>query len=119
MSPANHHFQESNVVDAGFARLHHVHGLVLQIAGRPSPAVDAALDRSALVSGAYGDMTPIAQRRFDTLVAEASAWAAAGLDALAHVKDPRRQSRAAARRLADDLERALGNIAALLRHQAG
>jgi hypothetical protein len=117
MSDAQHLFHESLPAEAGrhFARLHHVHGLILQIAGRPAPAPDAGLDRSARVSGAYDCMSPVAQRGFDTLVAETSAWAASGLDALACVKDPRRQPRAAAARLADELERAISDLTGLLR----
>ena len=121
MTDAQHHFPETPGADAGrdLARLHHLSGLIAQMAGRPAPAIDRpidqALDRNASVSGAYGSMSPVAQRRFDAMVAETLAWAVTGLDALARVKDPRHQPRAAARRLADDLERTLADIAALLR----
>jgi hypothetical protein len=117
MSSARHAFREPTTADAGnqYARLHHVLELTLQIAGQPRPDGDSGLDRSARVSSAYGDASPVAQRRFDTLVAETSAWAASGLDALACAKDPRSQPRAAAARLAEELERALGDLGRLLR----
>lgn len=117
MSDAQHLFHQPLAADAGrhFARLHHSQRLILQIAGRPAPAIEAELDQSAKASGAYGCLSPVAQRRFDTLLAETSSWAASGLDALAGIKDPRRQPRAAATRLADELERALAEMKALLR----
>lgn len=119
MTHARHAFDEPTTIDAGrqFARLRHVLGLAEQIAGQARGDGDSALDESARVSSAYGDATPVAQRRFDTLAAETSAWAATGLDALASVKDPRSQPRAAAARLAEELDRALRDMRGVLRLQ--
>jgi hypothetical protein len=120
MTNAQHLFHQPLAADAGrhFARLHDVLTLIRQIAGHPAPAIETELDRSAKASGAYGSMSPVAQRRFDTLVAETSSWAVSGFDTLASIKDPRRQPRAAAARLADELERALADMNGLLRLQA-
>lgn len=110
-------FYEPTAIEAGqqFARLRHVFELTRHLAGGPAPARDPALDESARVSGAYDGAPPVAQRRFDLLVAETSAWAGVGLDALAGQDDPRRQPRAAASRLAEELELALGEMKRLLR----
>ncbi len=104
--------------DAGrqLAQLRQVLALVEQIAGRrpPTGAVDAALDEAARVSSAYGDALPVVQRRFDALAAETSAWAAAGVEALAAASE-RGSARHAARRLAEELDRTLSYLTALLR----
>jgi hypothetical protein len=113
----NHVFDELAGSDAGrqFARLGNVLDLVGQIAGQRRLGRDRALDESARVSSAYELAAPIVRRRFDTLVGEASAWAAAGLDALAASADPRRRPRAAAARLAEELDVAMADLKKLLR----
>lgn len=104
--------------DAGrqVAQLRQLLALVDRIAGRrpAAGAVDAALDEAARVSSAYGDALPVVQRRFDALSAEASAWAAAGVEALVAASE-RGSARHAARRLAEELERSLSSLTALLR----
>ncbi|HWH18821.1 MAG TPA: hypothetical protein VNT77_10915 [Allosphingosinicella sp.] len=116
MSNPQHAFAESALVDAGrhYARLRHVLGLVERIAGR-SNGDETTLDESARVSGAYGHASPVTQRRFDTMAAEVSGWSAAGMDALACAQDPHRPPSAAAAVLADELDRALVQMARLLR----
>lgn len=101
--------------DAGrqVAQLRQVLLLVEQIAGRGGAAgrAEAALDEAARIGSAYGDAWPITQRRFDALVAETVAWAAAGVEALTVSGG----SQAAAARLADDLEAALAELLQLLK----
>lgn len=88
--------------------------LVRGIAG-PAPVVpaDEMLDEGARISAAYNSALPIVQRRFDALAAETSAWAAAGVEALlaAGAECP---ARAAAGRLARELDRAIRNLSGLL-----
>jgi hypothetical protein len=101
--------------DAGrqVAQLRQVLLLVEQIAGRgdPAGAADAALDEAARIGSAYGDAWPIVQRRFDALVAETVAWAAAGVEALTVSGG----STAAAARLADELQLAIEDLLKLLK----
>ena len=104
--------------DAGqqVAQLRHVLGLVGQIAGRPdAEAGDAALDEGARVTSAYDSAMPIVQRQFDALAAETAAWAAAGVAALLAAGGDGIQPRAAAARLADELDVALMRLCGLLR----
>lgn len=117
MTQQNHVFQGAAISEAGrhYARLCNVLELVGQIAGRDGAGKDLALDESARVSSAYDIAAPIVQRRFDTLAAETSGWAAAGVDALAAAADPRRQPRAAAARLAGELDQAMADLKKLLR----
>jgi hypothetical protein len=84
--------------------------LVERIAGRPeSCPPDQRLDEAARISEAYARALPIAQRRFEALVAETALWAAAGVEAL--LADPNGPPpRAAAARLAASLERALTSL---------
>lgn len=116
MTQQNHAFCEAAISEAGrhYARLYNVLELVGQIAGRDVAGNDRALDESARVSSAYDIAAPIVQRRFDTLAAETSGWAAAGVDALA-AADPGRKPRAAAARLADELDQAMADLKKLLR----
>ena len=104
-------------IDAGrqLAQLAHVLALVEELAGRPqaSPDQDGALEQSAQASGFYSDALPIVRRRFDALAAETAAWSAAGVEALLAAGEKR--SRAAARRLADELQAAVGDLRKLLR----
>jgi hypothetical protein len=110
------HYHPTVPVDAGrqVAQLRHVLRLVEELAGRAAPAGagDAALDESARISSAYSDAQPIVQRRFDALAAETAAWSAAAVEALlgAGPKTP-----AAARRLAEELAKALQDLGKLLR----
>ena len=101
--------------DAGrqVAQLRQVLLLVEQIAGRGDPArtAEVALDEAARVAAAYGDALPVVQRRFDALVAETVAWAAAGVEALSLAGGPR----PAAARLADELAQAIDDLGELLK----
>lgn len=104
-------------IDAGrqVAQLRHLLRLVEELAGR-TPAAgadDAALDESARISSAYDNAWPIVQRRFDALAAEIANWSAAAVEALLAVGQDR--CAAAARRLADELAKALKDLAKLLR----
>ena len=89
--------------------------LVERIAGRPESAShESRRDEAARISDAYERALPIAQRRFEALVAETALWAAAGVEALLAAEGSA-PSRAAADRLAAALQRTLGELAALLR----
>jgi hypothetical protein len=106
-------------VDAGrqVAQLREVLVLVCQLAGRSAPEepAEAALDESARLAAAYDAAMPILQRRFDALAAETAAWAAAGVAALLAAGRVGEPPKAAAATLADELEKALGRLAKLLR----
>lgn len=117
MNVPQHDFPNSGPNDAGrhYARLRHVLGLVEQIAGEKSALADAPADESTRISIAYQRAPQIARRRFDTLVAEASAWTSSGIDALAAVSDPAHQPRSAAGRLAEEIDQALGEMTRVLR----
>ena len=100
------------------ARLREALRLIERIAGRPaSPAHDDALDEAARISGAYDSALPVVQRRFDALAAETAIWAAAGVEALLAAGEAE-PPRAAAARLAGQLDAALSAMAALLRPPA-
>ena len=104
--------------DAGrqIAQLRHVLGLVGQIAGykRSLPDAEAALDEGARITAAYEQAMPIVQRRFDTLAAETASWAALGVRALIKAKGSS-NPRAAAGRLALELEQSLRELTGMLR----
>lgn len=98
------------------AQLREVLRLVEQIAGVElhGDRHDVQLDEAARISVAYDGALPIVQRRFETLVAEATDWAAAGVEALliaAETAPPQ----AAAARLAVQLERTLNELTDLIR----
>jgi hypothetical protein len=96
------------------AQLREALALVQRIAGRsPARVTEALLEEAAQVSGDYEGALPVVQRRFDALAIETSAWAAAGVEALL-AAGARTPPRAAAGRLADQLERAIGALTALL-----
>ena len=101
------------------AQLREVLGLVERIAGQPPRASsrDALLDEAASISGAYDQALPVIQRRFDALAAETSGWAAAGVEALLAAGD-REPPKAAATRLAAQLERAIMEMTGMLRQSA-
>ncbi len=98
------------------AQLREALRLVEQIAGvevQPDRE-EAQRDEAARISIAYDGALPVVQRRFETLVAESTDWAAAGVEALlvaAEVAPPK----AAAARLAVQLERALNELTELIR----
>ena len=97
------------------AQLREALRLVERLAGRSASAShERRLDEAARISEAYAGALPIAQRRFEALVAETALWAAAGVEALLAVGEDA-PPRAAAARLAAALERALSEMAALLR----
>lgn len=98
-----------------FAQLRHVARLVDELAGRKdgSASEDQTLDDAARIIGAYWQMPPVVQRRFDALAAETAAWSAAAAEALLEAGDER--SRAAAARLADELNASLAALTGLLR----
>jgi hypothetical protein len=96
------------------AQLREALRLVERIAGRHETAsAEHRLDEAARISEAYERALPVARRRFEALAAETSIWAAAGVEALLIPGDT--APRAAAARLALSLERALGELAGLLR----
>jgi hypothetical protein len=99
--------------DAGrrMAQLRHVLALVGELAGRTAPGEATSLDEGAQVSAAYAYALPIAQRRFDALAAETAAWAAVGVEALLEAG----HAPHAAARLAAELDRAIGQLHAILR----
>jgi hypothetical protein len=94
------------------AQLREALRLVEQISGRRGEqGSDEALDEAAQVSDSYDRALPIAQRRFDALAGETAVWATAGVEALlaAGAAAP---PRAAAARLAEQLDRALSDLKA-------
>jgi hypothetical protein len=96
------------------AQLREALRLVERIAGKAEGAAgDARLDEAARISAAYDRALPIIQRRFDTLAGETAAWAAAGVEALLAASGTT-APRAAAARLAAQIERALTDLAGLL-----
>jgi hypothetical protein len=97
------------------AQLREALRLVERIAGRPeSSSPDRRLEEAARISEAHARALPVAQRRFEALVAETALWAAAGVEALLAAGNGT-PPRAAATRLAAALEHALSEMAALLR----
>ena len=97
------------------AQLREALRLVERIAGRSaSSSHEDRLDEAARISEAYERALPIAQRRFEALVAETAIWAAAGVEALL-AADQGAPPRAAAERLAFTLSRTLNEMASLLR----
>jgi hypothetical protein len=97
------------------AQLREALRLVERIAGRPeSSSPEGRLDEAARISDAYERALPVAQRRFESLVAETALWAAAGVEALLGAGNGT-PPRAAAERLALTLERTLNEMASLLR----
>ncbi len=102
------------LADAGaqLAQLQQVLILVEELAGRAGSAPrDEALDSAALVSAAYARALPIDQKRFDALASETARWAKAGVEALLKLDEAGMPVRAAAGRLADELERGLAALA--------
>jgi hypothetical protein len=105
-------------IDAGrqIAQLRRLLRLVDELAGRASihqAADEALLDEAARVTAAYGNAMPIVQRRFDALAGETTAWSAAAVEAL--LACGQTPTAAPARRVADELQRALSGMTKLLR----
>ena len=100
--------------DAGgqIAQLRQVLALVEELAGRgrASPQSEA-MDEAARISGAYAEALPIDQKRFDNLADETARWAAAGVEALLRLNEAGMPVRAAASRLADELQAGLRKLA--------
>ena len=97
------------------AQLREVLALVQRISGR-IPAEhgrEAMLDEAARISDAYDRALPVVQRRFDALAGETSGWAAAGVEALLAAGEST-PPKAAAARLASQLDLALSEMASLL-----
>ena len=106
----------TGLADAGteVARLRHVQTLVREIAGLPTGHFRGAMDESARVSAAYASALPIVQRRFEEEAASIARWSRAGLEALLDLDESGRPVRAAARRLADELQTALSRLASIV-----
>ncbi len=97
------------------AQLREALRLIERIAGQAAaPRADDALDEAARISAAYDAALPVVQRRFEALAAETAIWAAAGVEALLSAGQSA-PPRAAAARLAGQLDTALCDLAALLR----
>ncbi|HET9638711.1 MAG TPA: hypothetical protein VFP12_05855 [Allosphingosinicella sp.] len=101
------------LADAGaqLAQLRQVLALVEEMAERASVSPkDRDLDEAAKVSAAYARALPIDQKRFDNLAAETARWAAAGVGALLRLDEAGMPVRAAADRLAEELEKGLAEL---------
>ena len=111
-------FYAPGLADAGaqIAQLRQVLALIEELAGGASPSPrDDALDEAARISAAYARALPIDQKRFDNLAAEIARWAAAGVGALLKLDEAGLPVRAAAERLAEELEKGLADLARRLR----
>lgn len=95
------------------AQLREALRLVERLAGEER-GPDRALDEAALISVAWEAALPVSRRRFEALASETALWAAAGVEALLAAGDGG-APRAAAARLARQLDSALEELAALLR----
>src|SRR5919112_5334334 len=107
-------FYAPGLADAGaqIAQLRQVLALVEEMAGRAAPSPrDRDLDEAARISAAYARALPIDQKRFDSLAAEIARWAAAGVGALLKLDEAGLPVRAAAERLAEELEKGLAALA--------
>jgi hypothetical protein len=102
---------ERESAERQFAGLLELRATVGRIAGGE---LDIADGGGAALASAYGGAEPIVQRRWDTLADEVSAWAAAGVEALA-IAGQSHQPHAAAARLADELDQAIDGLNRLLR----
>jgi hypothetical protein len=95
------------------AQLYEALRLVERLAGEERTR-DHALDEAASISSAHDLALPVVQRRFEALANETALWAAAGVEALLSAGQAS-PSRAAAARLALQLQTALDELTALLR----
>ena len=98
------------------AQLREALALVERIAGADSGrrSGELLLEEAARLSDGYDRALPIVQRRFDAVALETAGWAAAGVEALlaAGAASP---PRAAAARLAAQLDRAISELTDLIR----
>lgn len=101
---------ESSSGNRQLAELHHLLTLVQEIAGEIASSGDA-LSEIARISSAYAAAPPMEQRRFDEAAAETAVWVAVGMKALTGSHHP---PRAAAKRLADELARAIKRLAKIV-----
>ncbi|HEX2763551.1 MAG TPA: hypothetical protein VHM92_06855 [Allosphingosinicella sp.] len=99
--------------DAGaqVARLREVLALIDELAGRARRGPqDDMLDDAARLSSAYDHALPIDQKRFDAFASETGRWATAGVQTLLKLDEGGFPVRAAATRLAEELEKALRRL---------
>ena len=99
---------ESSSGNRQIADLRHLLALVQEIVGESSPSGDA-LNEMARISSDYDAAPAIVQRRFDACATETTEWAAAGIKAVTGSSGSH-PPRAAARRLADELGRAIKRL---------
>jgi hypothetical protein len=92
-------------------QLRRVLALVEELAGRPTLPSEPV--EGAQTSRVYSEALPVVRKRFDALASQTAAWSAAGVEALLAAGEKR--SPAAARRLADELQSAVGELTKLLR----
>lgn len=85
-------------------------GLVEQLAGESG---ELPADPIAIAAG-YQQAGPIARRRFDALIAETAAFAAAGIEILLRQRQGRGECRVAAARLANEMRTAIAEMIALV-----
>ena len=102
---------DSESAERQYADLLEMRAQVGRIAG---DGLDRSQTAGPALKAAYGGAAPIVQRHWDTLAAEVSTWAAAGVEALGHAGQTR-QPHAAAARLADELDQAIEGLDRLLR----
>lgn len=100
---------------AQIAQLHQILTLVEEMGEADLRRGDPVLDM-ARVANAYQASSPIVRRQFDALAEETERWAAAAVEALigSQPGQLRRPSRPAARRVANELAKALDRLEALL-----
>ena len=105
----------AGLADAGaqIAQLRRVLALVEELAGR-RPSGEAALDEGARISAAYEAAVPIDQRRFDRRAAQAIAAASKGAECLLALEIADLPRIAPAEALADELRRALRELAEIV-----
>jgi hypothetical protein len=111
--PATFHAPGLTDAAAVIARLRQVLALVRDISGEPRTSTQC-LDDAARLSSAYASALPIVQRRFDEEALIVARWAATGLEALLVLEERASPVKAAARRLAAELERALADLARIV-----
>ncbi|MGQ0559376.1 MAG: hypothetical protein ACT4OE_07305 [Sphingosinicella sp.] len=97
-----------------FVQLCEALALAEQVAGRSPAPREEALDEAAHLSVAYDRALPLVRERFDALADETAAWVAAAVEALLQAEGGP-APRAAAARLAAQLEKAIRELSALLR----
>lgn len=96
-----------------FVQLREALALAQQVAGRAPAPREEALDEAARLSVAYDRALPLTRQCFDALADETAAWVAAAVEALLAAEGGP-APRAAAARLAAQLEKAIRELSALL-----